>query len=189
MEARAAELIERLGMVRRAARRSAAAAAGLSVAQLDALSYLGGCNRFSDTPAAVATYLDTTRGTTSQSLLALERKGLLRRVRDPRDGRVHHLRPTPGGERILREADGADEIANAVTSLGLQRTDLERLLDRVLRTAQRNRGGRTFGRCGECRHLRGVPGDRQCGLTAEPLSTDDTTLLCIEYAERSPAPH
>jgi MarR family transcriptional regulator, negative regulator of the multidrug operon emrRAB len=186
MEDRAAELIERLGMVRRAARRAAATAAGLSVAQLDALSYLGACNRFSDTPAAVAAYLDTTRGTASQSLLALERKGLLTRVDDLRDGRMRHLRLTPAGRSVLAETAIADEIAGSVEALGPERAALERLLDRVLRTAQRGRGGRTFGRCGECRHLLGAPGAWRCGLTAEVLSPRDTTLLCIEH-ERAPA--
>lgn len=188
METRAAELIERLGLVRRAARRSAAAAAGLSTAQLDALGYLAACNRFSDTPAAVAEYLDATRGTTSQSLLALERKGLIARAPDPRDGRVHHLAPTPEGLRVLDRVEGDDAIGEAVAALGPRVQDLEGLLDRVLRAAQRSRGGRTFGRCAECRHLSGPPGARRCGLTDEPLSTRDTTQLCIEHAERSPPP-
>ncbi|MFP5450701.1 MAG: MarR family winged helix-turn-helix transcriptional regulator, partial [Thermoleophilia bacterium] len=185
--ARAAELIERLGLVRRAARRAAAASAGLSAAQLEALGYLAACNRFSDTPAAVAEYLDATRGTTSQSLLALERKGLIARMRDPRDGRVHHLAPTPAGRRVLDRAEGTDEITDALAALGPQREQLEALLDRVLRAAQRRRGGRTFGRCARCRHLSGAPGARRCGLTDEPLSARDTTLLCIEHEERAPA--
>jgi DNA-binding MarR family transcriptional regulator len=183
----AAELIERLGLLRRASRRAAAAAVGLSAAQLEALSYLAACNRFSDTPAAVAQYLDATRGTTSQSLLSLERKGLIARRPDPGDGRVHHLSPTPEGQRVLQRVEEADEITDALAALGPQGTELADALERVLRAAQRSRGGRTFGRCARCRHLSGTPRARRCGLTDEPLSARDTTLLCIEHEERVPA--
>lgn len=180
MEERAAELIERLGVVRRAARRGAAADAGLSLAQLDALAYLASCNRFSNTPAAVAEYMDATRGTTSQSLKALERKGLVARLADARDGRVSHLVPTAAGRGVL-DAARTDEIERAVGALGADAARLELLLDRVLRAAQRARGGRMFGRCSGCRHLRGAPGARRCGLTDEPLADAETSLLCVEH--------
>ena len=180
MDVPAAELIERLGVVRRAARRAAAADAGLSLAQLDALRYLASCNRFSNTPAAVAEYLDATRGTTSQSLRALERKGLIAGRSDARDGRVRHLLPTPAGHDVL-EATRTDEIERAVLGLGGRSTDLALLLEETLRAAQRARGGRTFGRCGGCRHLRGAPGDHRCGLTGEPLADAETALFCVEH--------
>ncbi|MEQ9092481.1 MAG: MarR family winged helix-turn-helix transcriptional regulator [Miltoncostaeaceae bacterium] len=124
MTERGAELIDRLASVRRATRRAAATGAGLTAAQLDALTYLASCNRFSDTPAAVAEYLATTRGTASQSLLALERKGLLHREPDPLDGRVHHLRPTEAGLDLVGASARADAVADALAALG---PDAERL--------------------------------------------------------------
>lgn len=181
VDQRAAELIERLGVVRRAARRAAAAQAGLSLAQLDALAYLGDCNRFSDSPAAVADYLDTTRGTASQSLRALERKGLVTRSADPRDRRVQHLTPTGEGRRVLERA-ADDPVARAVAVLGHGAADVDEALERVLRRAQRDRGGRTFGRCATCAHLRGAAGAHACGLTGEPLTDGDTALLCVEHS-------
>lgn len=180
MDDRAAELIERIGAAYRAERRAAAAAAGLSLAQLDALQYLASCNRFSDTPAAVAEYADATRGTTSQTIRALERKGLVVRTGDAKDGRVSHLAPTADGARVL-DASGVDRIGAAIRGLGPDRERLESLLERVLGDAQRARGGRMFGRCAGCRHLRGRAGGHRCGLTDEPLSDRETTLLCAEH--------
>ncbi|MEQ8834823.1 MAG: MarR family winged helix-turn-helix transcriptional regulator [Miltoncostaeaceae bacterium] len=187
MTERGAELIDRLASVRRATRRAAATGAGLTAAQLDALTYLASCNRFSDTPAAVAEYLATTRGTASQSLLALERKGLLHREPDPLDGRVHHLRPTEAGLDLVGASARADAVADALAALGPDAERLEILLERCLRTAQLRRGGRTFGTCRECRHLGGRPSDRRCGLTGLGLTEADTGLLCIEHEPVRPA--
>ncbi|MGD9695102.1 MAG: MarR family winged helix-turn-helix transcriptional regulator [Thermoleophilia bacterium] len=181
MERSVAELIERLGAVRRAARRRAAAEAGLSLAQLEALGYLADCNRFSDTPAAVARFLDATRGTTSQSLLALERKGLVAREVDARDRRVSHLRPTAAGRALLSSVP-SDGIDDAVAAMGPAERPLGAVLEELLRATQRARGGRTFGECASCRHLRGPAGDHVCGLTGEPLRDAETRLLCVEHA-------
>jgi DNA-binding MarR family transcriptional regulator len=69
--ARAVDLIERMGRLLRASDH----ASGLNPAQAEALRYLLRANRFSRTPAALAEYLGSTRGTVSQTLLALEAKG------------------------------------------------------------------------------------------------------------------
>lgn len=171
-----AELIDRLSLIRRAARRAAAAEAGLSLAQMDALDYLGACNRFSNTPAAVAEYLDATRGTTSQSLRALERKGLVVRHDDAHDGRVTHLTPTAAGHALIAAMANGD-----LAGLGADGERLRRLLTEALRAAQRARGGRSFGRCATCRHLRGPAGTRRCGLTDEPLRDAETGQICVEH--------
>jgi DNA-binding MarR family transcriptional regulator len=152
------------------------------LAQLDALAYLAACNRYSDTPAAVAEYLDVTRGTASQSLRALERKALVHRRGDEGDRRVRHLAPTSAGRDVVAEI-AAGEIGTAVEALGPPVADaLGDTLERVLRTVQARRGRVAFGVCATCRHLRGVPGERRCGLTGEPLAEAETALVCIEHA-------
>lgn len=176
---RAADLIERIALVRRAARRQVALRLGLSLAQLDALFYLGECNRFSDTPAAVADFLDATRGTVSQSLRALERKGLIERTPDAADRRVSHLRPSTRGQELIAQA--RDSVQGEVGPLGVDAIHVEAALTEALRAAQRARGGRTFGECGTCVHLGGEPSARVCGLTAEPLSEAETGLRCVEH--------
>ena len=155
---------------------------GLSLAQLNALIYLAECNRFSDTPAAVAEYLETSRGTTSQTLLALERKGLITRTADRRDGRVSHATPTAQGADIVVRAQ-RDDVTRAIADAELTTApDLDVTLQQLLRTAQRAAGSRTFGRCATCTYLEGPAGDRVCGLTHEPLADTDTVLICIEHS-------
>lgn len=181
MSERASEFIERLGTIQRGLRRRHASDAGLSLAQLDALTYLVSCNRFSDTPAAVALFLDATRGTTSQTLRALERKDLLTREGDHSDGRVQHLRPTEEGRRIAAAAAGIG-LADGLAAIdGTDRAALTEILERVLRATQRARGGRSFGECDSCAHLRRTGGDRSCGLTGEPLTDEDRRLRCAEH--------
>ena len=180
MSERIIDLISTIAALRRASQRTLAVRAGLSLAQLSALTYLGDCNRFSDTPAAVAEYLNATRGTTSQTLRTLEAKGLISRHGDANDGRLQHLHLTPAGRRIVRAA-GGDEIAQAVATLQLEGGELTSLLENVLRTAQQARGGRTFGVCATCKHLEGAAGHRVCGLTREPLRDSETTRRCVEH--------
>ncbi len=55
---------------------------GLQPVQMEVLSYLGLCNKYSDTPTSVTEYLGLTNGTVSQTLLVLENKGFLKKTRD-----------------------------------------------------------------------------------------------------------
>ncbi|MFC6657468.1 MarR family transcriptional regulator [Roseibium salinum] len=59
----------------------------LNPSQFAALSYLARANRFSRAPSHVADYLATTRGTASQTLKALARKGLIAETRSQEDKR------------------------------------------------------------------------------------------------------
>src|SRR5262249_51223226 len=47
----------------------------LNPAQRETLRYLSKCNRFSNSPGAITQYLGATKGTISQTVKALERKG------------------------------------------------------------------------------------------------------------------
>ena len=65
--------LERLARVMRAREHED----GLNPAQWEALRFLGRANRFSDSPGALTRYLGATKGTISQTLMALERKGYI----------------------------------------------------------------------------------------------------------------
>ncbi len=187
MSQQRADLIDRIAALRRAAQRVVATQEGLSLAQLHALIYLSECNRFSDTPAAVAEYLETSRGTTSQTLIALERKGLIARRTDRRDGRVSHARPTAAGASIVMRAKD-DDVTRAIADADVTATpDLDVTLKDLLRVAQRAAGSRTFGRCATCQYLQGPAGNRVCGLTHEPLTDTETALRCVEHTPLEPA--
>ncbi|MCE3256092.1 MAG: transcriptional regulator, MarR family, partial [Nitrobacter vulgaris] len=80
--------------------RSGGNIAELNPAQWEALRYLSRANRFSRTPAALAGYVGS-RGTISQTLIALEQKGLASRQSSRRDGRSVELALTRRGEAVL----------------------------------------------------------------------------------------
>jgi DNA-binding MarR family transcriptional regulator len=175
---RAAHLIERLGRLMRANDH----AAGLNPAQAEALRYLARANRFSRTPAALAEYLGSTRGTVSQTLISLEAKGLIERQANARDGRsVVYVLTKAGSKFLLASSDR--ELATVIDHAGIA-AELADNLETGLRTAIMMRGGRAFGACHTCRHFRrdqregGTP--HHCALLDEPLSETDQALVCAE---------
>ena len=60
---------------------------GLREREWMALRFLARANRFSRTPSALASYVDTTRGTASYIINELERRGYLERSRSAKDKR------------------------------------------------------------------------------------------------------
>lgn len=104
----AAQLIDRLERLARGADTGGA----VNPAQWTALRYLARANRFSRTPAALAEFMQSTRGTVSQTLIALEHKSLLTRTQNERDRRSIDLALTPNRialmqslPRLLQEID------------------------------------------------------------------------------------
>jgi DNA-binding HxlR family transcriptional regulator len=79
----------------------------LNPAQWGALRYLSRCNRFSNAPAALTRYLGATKGTVSQTLIALERKGLIEKSARPGEARSVVLSITEEGESGCRPTHGA----------------------------------------------------------------------------------
>jgi hypothetical protein len=70
-------LLERMGALIQQSVRNDAARHGLLPIHVQVLHYLAVCNRYSDLPVAIADYFGVTRGTVSQTLAVLERKGLV----------------------------------------------------------------------------------------------------------------
>ena len=175
---RAAHLIERLGRVVRAGDH----ATGLNPAQAEALRYLARANRFSCTPAALADFLGSTRGTVSQTLMALEAKGLIERRANARDGRSVTLALTSPGAEFL-SSDPVRALAGAIESSGAD-ARLAHDLEATLRMAIAQRGGRAFGVCQTCRHFRRDQGTaaapHHCALMDEPLSDAESLAICAE---------
>ncbi len=155
--------------------------AGLPPVQLEVLEYLGKANRFSRTPSAVTAWLGSTKGTVSQSIAALERRGLLEKRRR-NDRRSVSLDLTQAGAQML--ADWREEGTRAILAqLGEEETRaLSGLLRRVLHLRLAGRA-RPFGMCRECRHFR--PGAKdgapfRCALLDELLDDDDAGRICME---------
>lgn len=164
--------------------RSGVAAEGLNPAQWEALRYLVRANRFSRTPAALADYVGSTRGTISQTLIALEQKGLAARSASPRDGRSVELALTRRGEAVLKQ----DPLLLLAQDIAAGTDDdpakLVATLEAVLAATIARNDGRAFGVCHSCRHfrrhIRSGTSPHHCGLLDEPLSENDSKDICQE---------
>lgn len=178
-----AELIGRIGRLIHARQY----AAGLNPAQWEALRYVDRANLRSRTPGALADYLGTTKGTASQTLIALEEKGLIRRDRSDRDRRQVEISLTEAGRGRLKD-DPIDLLRSALGALPIEAertllTALSDLLDRLRRAD----GLTAFGMCGLCRHFgcqedgAGDSAPATCCLTGDALGASDWNGLCVNY--------
>jgi len=184
--AAADRLLESIACIARLAQselRAQAAALGLQQVHLQALAYLARANRYSNTAVALTDFLGTTKGTVSQSLLLLYRKGLIRRESDEQDRRVVRLTLSARGRKAAEALGFAQDWNDAVASLPPgQVTAADEALTGSLRALQRRTGRLSFGVCRSCDHFQIESGAQfRCGLTGEPLSAQDATLICREH--------
>lgn len=157
--------------------------AGLLPVHGQVLWFLRAANRYSNTLQVLAEYLGQTKGTVSQTVQLLERKGLVSRAADANDRRVTRLGLTAEGERVLAQVGADSAWSEALQKLGQKDlADATRLLTLLLRNWQRERDGTTFGVCHTCAHFRTEAGDVfRCGLTGESLSDADRERICREH--------
>lgn len=187
MDSTRREILDLLACLGRALQgdvRARAGAVHLQPVHLQALVYLRDANRYSNTPQALTDYLGSTKGTVSQSLLWLYRKGLVERRPDDRDGRVVRLALTPQAHALL-EQGGDDEswIRAADTLDDREAQGMLDMLTRLLRAIQAQRGGRSFGVCRTCLHFRSEDcGGFRCGLTGDELTAEDSLKICREHS-------
>ncbi|MEL6979239.1 MAG: MarR family transcriptional regulator [Pseudomonadota bacterium] len=171
------DLIDRLG------RLSAAEewAHRLNPAQRAALAYLGRANQVSRAPSHVAEFLATTRGTASQTLKTLERKGFIKAERSAADRRSIRYDVTREGSEALRLTDELDAAIAALAPDAAR--SLEAGLFLVARAALTRRNQRSFGVCRSCRHHRATETGGFCELLNVALSLEDASQLCHEHAQ------
>lgn len=178
-----ANLLERIGHLSR----SDEQIGDLYPAQWAALRYLAQANRFSRTPMALTRYLGTTRGTISQTLNALEKKGYVARKPSDRDKRSINVELTASGRQKL-ETDPILRLADVTgAALGRDTKRARNLLEKMLSYLIAENGGRPFGQCHTCRHFQrggGAASDQphRCGLLEVNLLDGDSKAICVEQA-------
>ena len=162
---------------------------GLNPAQWEALRFIARANRYSRSPGAIARYLGTTRGTVSQTLIALEAKGYIRRLRCDADRRALTVDLTETG-RALIENDPLCLVLQAADALDCEaQSRLADGLDGLVRAVQTAKGMPEFGPCLDCVHFCPSKAEDEschCALTDEPIPAGETAKICVEF--RSPAP-
>ena len=167
-------------------------ASGLNPAQWEALRFIARANRYSRSPGAIARYLGTTRGTVSQTLIALESKGYIRRLRCDADRRALTVDLTDTG-RALIEDDPLFPVLRAADALDCDvQLQLADSLEDLVRAVQTAKGMPEFGPCLNCVHFGPggqdeAAGSCHCALTDEPIPAGETAKLCVEFESAAPA--
>lgn len=157
----------------------------LNPTQRAALLYLARANRFSRAPSHVADYLSATRGTVSQTLKALHRKGLVRERRSETDKRSFSYEPTPEGIALVSAHDGLSKV---LAQLSAEDADsFADQLTHLISSLLEQRGGQSFGVCRTCFHheARGKTGF--CTLLQVELGEEERGQLCHEHAKAEAA--
>ena len=110
---------------------------GLNPAQWAALRYFDEATIERRTVTGFAQFQGTTKGTASQTVAALVRKGYLRRVGDKQDRRVHRLVITDEGQNLLK-VDPLQDLSKALETLSQEErwalaVSIEKLLRQLIR--------------------------------------------------------
>ncbi len=159
---------------------------GLNPAQWDCLRFIGRANSHSRTPGAIATFLGTTKGTASQTIIALEGKGYVRREKDSCDRRVCRLAVTSGGEEMLRR-DPLLSVRQAAEGLpgGISEMLADGLEQLVCELRIRH-SCHDFGICCKCGHFGGPTdqGGAKCGLLREDIPRAEATRICVSFSKK-----
>jgi len=179
-------VFERLAALIQQLVRDDAAQHGLQPVHMQVLGYLAQANRYSDLSIAVADYLGVTRGTVSQTLTVLERKGLIARTPDAHHGRRIHLSLSAAGEAVLK-ASWAQRLDLALVGAGCDPGVFANDLHGVLTALQRLNGRQAFGQCRSCAHFLDESTQFRCGLTREVLAAEQAIKICREWTSRSEA--
>lgn len=161
---------------------------GLNPAQWEALRYLSRANRFSNSPIALTRFLGSTKGTISQTIKALERKGLIAKSPRENEGRSINLSLTPKGSAALKN-DPLAEFSKSLDDLsGKNRRRLAKGLADLLDTDLKRREQPSFGTCPTCRYFReksddgNVRGPHSCMYFDAGLASAELQLICIAHS-------
>lgn len=165
---------------------------GLNPAQWEALRFLAQANKYSRSPTALADYLGATKGTVSQTLIALESKGLITRCKKTEDRRQVDLCLTEAGQAMLGKdpmqtlEHAAEEVAHELGA------EMVKGLSRLLHDLQTRNQINEFGVCQDCSlfcvnsqaalaALEVQPVTGTCGNTGETIDAGEKTKICVNY--------
>jgi DNA-binding MarR family transcriptional regulator len=166
--------------------RQADHAKGLNPVQWETLRYLARCNALSHSPGALARYLGSTKGTVSQTVMALEKKGLVRKEADPKDWRGVALFLSDQGKALLADDDLNVVKADIAELSDKTRRRFDRALDALLEQARLRADEPCFGTCPTCRYYREASTGMasHCMKVHAAVSDAETKLICVEHVPR-----
>jgi DNA-binding MarR family transcriptional regulator len=160
--------------------RSAGHAQGLIPAQWDVLRYLARANAFSNAPAAAAQYLGATKGTISQTIMALVKKGLVQSAKRGSDQRSIALHLTTKGRECLALDPLAALAKNIEVLGGKTQRKFSKAVSELLLAESERQDHATFGVCTDCRFLlHSKP--PACTSFGAALNPETLHLLCYRF--------
>lgn len=150
----------------------------LNPAQRAAMEYLSIANRFSRSPSHVANYLNTTRGTMTQTLKTLKRKGYISEGRSDNDKRLITYELTDTGRKVAAQPN---IVLQAIAAQSQESLDvIENDLARILRKTIAAGGQKPFGVCRDCRYFKQQSVGGFCDLLSVNLSVTESKQTCHE---------
>ena len=160
-------------------------AQGLNPVQWEALRYLAMANHFSNAPMAVAQYLGATKGTVSQTVAALAKKGLLVKHQRGSDARSLALSLTPEGNNLLAN-DPALVTTGEIARLGPKTAKrFAKALEELLAAHIEKQHQQRFGTCQPCRFSRKSKTGEDgiyCTFFKTEVPDGETRKLCYAFA-------
>lgn len=177
------EVIEYMAALIRSEERKRCTELKLQLVHFQVLEYLSFCNKYSDTPAAIANYLGMTRGTVSQTLIILEKREFIKKNQDTFDKRVFHVQLLQKGRNILKKAKPS-ELFNKATAILAANSFLsggEEIFIEALTALQKANDSMSFGVCKTCKNFTKKSNGFFCELTQEKLSKNDSEKICQEH--------
>lgn len=182
--AKIVELVDRLSRIAH----SLQFAEGLNPAQWEALRFVARANRNSCSPGTLAEFMGSTKGTVSQTLKALESKGLIRRTRKEHDRRAVVISVTPAGLKLV-EKDPLGQIHDALSPC----SETEQLgvvsgLERLVGIVQKHQNIPEFGPCLGCSHYQPEACSEtnsigcRCGVSGELFNSFELDKICGDYS-------
>lgn len=161
--------------------RSASHTHGLNAAQWEALRFLSRANSFSNSPGALAHYLSATKGTTSQTVLSLIKKGMITKSSRCEDARSVVLDLTSKGIQTL-EDDPLLSLNKTLTALSDKTAKrFAKGLNELLHYEVARQGEPSFGTCGNCIHAAKIDDAVFCNVMKTSLEVSDSQKLCLYH--------
>lgn len=181
---RIAVALDRLARATRLQRQDLATRYGLSPLQVDLLTVLADGQPPEPLVGLLATEVGVTQPTVTDSLRALQRKGLVERRRDLGDRRRARVGLTPAGRRFVDEVVvvAQDDLVDAVADLprSVQEATLETLLTLIAGLV--DTGAITVARtCLTCHYHRQDAGTHRCVLLGIDLPPGHLRVNCPEH--------
>jgi DNA-binding MarR family transcriptional regulator len=182
--AKIVELIDRLSRIAH----SLQFAEGLNPAQWEALRYVARANRNSCSPGALADFMGSTKGTVSQTLKSLEKKGLIRRKRRDGDRRSVQISVTVNGHSVLRK-DPLIKIHDALAPCDRNmQCEVVSAMERLLDAVHLHQRLPEFGPCLDCTHYKAEECTEtnslgcRCGVSGDLFSALEIDRICADFS-------